>query len=213
MSFNEARDAFIKQGLKIRTQGEVCKPQDLIGGIMTLDPFRSWIYVTNIEFRYDAKASMLAMARLEGYLPDRTFIREDSTTKLPSSFRILTTLEGIGPVHISLGGQLHKVESIRYSVSKFGAILLIQECSECLPIEGGGGGENAQCQMVAGGNCNGIFCTKACKAVAGDPCDCSGFGFCYSIPGGSCQGTCPDGQRCAMVAPNPGQFFCACINN
>jgi hypothetical protein len=214
MSLREARDAFIKQGLKVRAQGEVCKPQDWIGGIMILTSMKSWLYVTKVEFRKDFNTSILAMARLEGYLPDRTFVREDSTQKLPSSFRVVNDLVGVGPVQIMLGGQLQKVRSIRYSISSMGVVLLTQSCDWCEVIEeppddGMGGG--APCQMVASGNCAGWGCTSSCRAVVGDPCDCSGFGFCYQIGGGTCKGTCPELKRCIMVAPNPGQFFCACV--
>lgn len=213
MTFLEAREAFVKQGLKIRSEGKVVTPRDLIGGIMILTPLRSWLYVTNVEFRYDSNASALAYARLEGYLPDGTAVREDSTQKLPASFRLINNLAEVGAAMVELGGAQQKVLSVSYSITKRG-LTLVQLCDWCQSTEDpgdGGGGGGPTCRMTASGNCNAVFCTDVCKAVSGDPCDCSGWGFCYSIPGGSCQGTCPEGSNCHMYAPNPGQFFCACL--
>src|SRR4030095_14980474 len=98
--------------------GKVRAPQDLVGGIMMLTPFSAWLYVTNVEFRYDSNASALAYARLEGFLPDGRAIREDSTGKLPKSFRVINNLEEVVdplPSRVCAGGlrpggQAHPVQ-------------------------------------------------------------------------------------------------------
>ena len=215
ISFPQAREAFVRRGLLIRGEGKVNVPEDLIGGIMILTPFRSWLYVTKVELRYDSNASELAYALLEGYLPDGRTVREDTRQKLPASFRPVRALAEIGPMLFDLSGNRRTVRGVRYTISKLGLTLVSQQCDWCQTTEdpGGSGGGPSPCQMVASGNCNAIFCTQTCKAVVNDPCDCSGFGFCYSIPGGSCQGTCPDESlpNCHIVSNNPGDFHCDCI--
>ena len=212
MTFLEAREAFVKQGRVIRGAGKVITPHDLVGGIMILTTFSSWFYVTDVEFRYDESRSALAYARLEGYLADGTPWREDKTKQLPASFRVVNRLADVGSVMFVLGGKAQKVQSIGYSITKMGMTVVGPRCDWCEVIEPepdpGGGGGGSPCRMTASGNCNAIFCTQYCNTG----CSCPGWGFCYSIPGGSCQGSCPDDRpTCHVVAPNPGQFFCACI--
>jgi hypothetical protein len=184
---------------------------------MTLTANTVWIYVTDVQFRYDAGGSKLAIARLEGILPNGERIRKDSTRKLPPSFRPVDSLVEIGPLEMNLAGELRQVKSINYTVTKLGLILVSQFCDWCQVIENDPN-PDAPCQLVAGGNCNNIFCWPAqCRAVPGDPCDCNTEvwwdpSFCYLIPGGTCKGSCPDLKTCRMVTPNPGQFGCACVD-
>lgn len=216
--FKDAREAFVKRGLEIRPRGSVCTPEDLKGAMMYLNAMRSWVYMTDVELRYESATSTLAFARLVGYLPDGRVARSDKTRILPSSFRVIRNMTEIGSVLISAGGnQLHTVPSLKFALNTLGALIFIQDCDWCQVTEAdpGAGGDRASapCQAYAGGNCRDA-CIGDCQSSGGDPCDCPGWGqwgFCYLIPGVVCQGLCPDAKKCQYVMFNPGQFGCACI--
>jgi len=183
---------------------------------------------------YDPGRKLLGYTRLVGILHDGTPVNINKTGHLPATFRPVKDWAEIGPVIVrDIDGQMREKQRLAYEVTDEGRVVeqggvvpFSQGCEQ--PRSGTRSGArflkasftlmDGQCRSGGAVNCTDM-CFGRCRIINKDPspdCSCENapLGFCLVAPGLQCGGNCDllGGGNCTVVTPNPGSFFCGCVN-
>lgn len=181
----------------------------MVGSIMFFGRHGKWLYVTDLEWRYDPTRELLAYSRVEGYLHNGLRVSIDKSKELPPTFRVVHDWSEVGPVILrDIDGKMRRIESLEFELTSDGRVIR-KEVSGSVTATSGG-----MCRAGGGITCTDV-CWGDCSVTVSDcRCNPDGFptGFCLTSPGLNCGGDCPgEGDGCTSVSPNPGALFCWCV--
>jgi hypothetical protein len=179
----------------------------MIGSIMFFGGNGKWLFVTEIEMRYDPTRELLAFSRVEGFLHNGLQVSIDKTAQLPATFRPVKNWSEVGPVILrDIDGKMRRLQSLEFEIDSDGRLV---------KKELGANSFGGVCRAGGGITCTDV-CFGDCRVGATD-CHCDfdiiPRGFCMTAPGLNCGGDCLEGNECALVTPNPGALFCRCIQS
>lgn len=214
VTYEKAREVFLKRGFKLSKARDVVRPSDIEGSIVVYGRVGKWLYVTKAEVWYDPDREVTAYARLEGVLHNGQQVNIDIRDQLPEGFKPVNHWREIASVSLKhVDGRLHRVKGLAFEIIADGSLMQ----KESPPAEPGSATSvramdfGATCNNRGAVTCNGMFCINSCS-MNGNDCHCNYYiGVCMTSVGLACGGDCPNFGLCTIVTPNPGIVTCGCI--